>query len=150
MTCEYLREFKKKIETARMVYSGAWRKLIHEKNKKSKISWQCPFKCFHSTSTISYPQSLTYQCLVLRDLDFKKGFHHASSSPLAVSEISKKKFSPAGPGFLKALLINFYYRYLPALVPGMLMFSPAPPIQTQPSGNCFQNAKSIKEYSLLL
>ncbi len=27
-----------------MVYSGAWGKLIHEKNQKSKISWQCPFK----------------------------------------------------------------------------------------------------------
>jgi hypothetical protein len=27
-----------------MVYSGAWEKLIHEKNQKSKISWHCPFK----------------------------------------------------------------------------------------------------------
>jgi hypothetical protein len=27
-----------------MVYSGAWGKLIHKKNKKSKISWHCPFK----------------------------------------------------------------------------------------------------------
>jgi hypothetical protein len=27
-----------------MVYSGAWGKLIHEKNLKSKISWHCPFK----------------------------------------------------------------------------------------------------------
>jgi len=27
-----------------MVYSGAWGKLIHEKNQKSKISWRCPFK----------------------------------------------------------------------------------------------------------
>ncbi len=27
-----------------MVYSGAWVKLIHEKNQKQKISWQCPFK----------------------------------------------------------------------------------------------------------
>ncbi len=26
-----------------MVYSGAWGKLIHEKNQKSKISWHCPF-----------------------------------------------------------------------------------------------------------
>jgi hypothetical protein len=24
-------------------YTGAWGKLIHEKNLKSKISWQCPF-----------------------------------------------------------------------------------------------------------
>jgi hypothetical protein len=27
-----------------MVHSGAWGKLIHEKNQKSKISWHCPFK----------------------------------------------------------------------------------------------------------
>jgi hypothetical protein len=27
-----------------MVYSGAWEKLIHEKNLTSKISWHCPFK----------------------------------------------------------------------------------------------------------
>jgi hypothetical protein len=35
---EYLREFSKKFETALMVYSGAWGKLIHEKNQKQKIS----------------------------------------------------------------------------------------------------------------
>jgi hypothetical protein len=29
-----LREFSKKFETALMVYSGAWGKLIHEKNQK--------------------------------------------------------------------------------------------------------------------
>ncbi len=27
-----------------MVYLGAWGKLIHEKNLKSKIPWHCPFK----------------------------------------------------------------------------------------------------------
>ncbi len=27
-----------------MGYSGAWGKLIHEKNQKQKISWHCPFK----------------------------------------------------------------------------------------------------------
>ncbi len=37
-SCEYLSEFSKKIETALIVYSGAWGKLIHEKNPKSKIS----------------------------------------------------------------------------------------------------------------
>ena len=36
--------FLKKFETALKVYSGAWGKLIHEKNQKSKISWHCPFK----------------------------------------------------------------------------------------------------------
>ncbi len=44
LSCEYLREFSKKLETALMLYSGAWGKLIHEKNQKQKISWHCPFK----------------------------------------------------------------------------------------------------------
>jgi hypothetical protein len=43
LSCEYLRKFSKKFETALMVYSRAWGKLIHEKNQKSKISWHCPF-----------------------------------------------------------------------------------------------------------
>ncbi len=33
----------KKYQTALMGYPGAWGKLIHEKNLKSKISWHCPF-----------------------------------------------------------------------------------------------------------
>ncbi len=33
--------FMKKFETALMVYSEAWGKLIHKKNLKSKISWHC-------------------------------------------------------------------------------------------------------------
>ncbi len=36
-------QISKKIETALMVYSTAWGKLIHEKNQKSKISLHCPF-----------------------------------------------------------------------------------------------------------
>jgi hypothetical protein len=43
LICEYLPEFSKKLETAVLVYSGAWGKLIHEKNQKSKISRHCPF-----------------------------------------------------------------------------------------------------------
>ncbi len=27
-----------------MLFSGAWAKMIHEKNMKQKISWHCPFK----------------------------------------------------------------------------------------------------------
>ncbi len=42
MSCEYHREFSKNFETALMGYSGAWGKLIHEKDLKSKISWHCP------------------------------------------------------------------------------------------------------------
>ncbi len=46
LSLEYLREFSKKFEMALMVYSDAWGKLIHEKNRKSKISWHCPFNLF--------------------------------------------------------------------------------------------------------
>ncbi len=44
LACEYLREFSKKFKTVLMWYSGAGGKLIHEKNRKQKISWHCPFK----------------------------------------------------------------------------------------------------------
>jgi hypothetical protein len=43
-TFEYLREFSYNFEMAPMEYSGAWGKLIHENNLKSKISCQTPFK----------------------------------------------------------------------------------------------------------
>jgi hypothetical protein len=41
---EYLREFSIKFKTAPMEYLGAWGTLIHDKNLKSKISCQTPFK----------------------------------------------------------------------------------------------------------
>ncbi len=44
LSCEYLRKFSKKFETALMVESGAWWKRIHVENLKSKISWHYPFK----------------------------------------------------------------------------------------------------------
>ncbi len=34
----------KKIQMTLMLFSGAWGKMIHEKNLKQKISWHCPFK----------------------------------------------------------------------------------------------------------
>jgi hypothetical protein len=37
LSCEYLREFSKKFETALMVYSGAWGKLIHEKTEVENL-----------------------------------------------------------------------------------------------------------------
>ncbi len=46
LSCEYPWEFSEKFETALMIYSGAWRKLINEKNLKSKILWHCPFKIY--------------------------------------------------------------------------------------------------------
>jgi hypothetical protein len=36
LTCEYLREFSKKFEMTQMLFSGAWGKVIHEKNLKQK------------------------------------------------------------------------------------------------------------------
>jgi hypothetical protein len=33
-----------KFETVLMGYSGAWGRLIHEKNQKQKVSWHFPFK----------------------------------------------------------------------------------------------------------
>ncbi len=44
LSCEYFREFSNKFKPALIGYSGAWGKLIHEKNMKSTISWHCPFK----------------------------------------------------------------------------------------------------------
>ncbi len=38
LTCEYLREFSKKFEMTLMLFSGAWGKVIHDKNLKSKKS----------------------------------------------------------------------------------------------------------------
>jgi hypothetical protein len=38
LTCEYFREFSKKFEMTLVLFSGAWGKVIHEKNLKQKIS----------------------------------------------------------------------------------------------------------------
>jgi hypothetical protein len=38
LTCEYLRKFSEKFEMILMLLSGAWGKVIHEKNLKQKIS----------------------------------------------------------------------------------------------------------------
>jgi hypothetical protein len=46
--------FRKKFETNLMVYSGAWAKLIHEKNQKSKISWHCPLKWLGYLTNVLY------------------------------------------------------------------------------------------------
>jgi hypothetical protein len=37
LTCEYLRKFSKKFEMNLMLLSGAWGKVIYEKNLKQKI-----------------------------------------------------------------------------------------------------------------
>ncbi len=42
LSCEYLREFSKKFETALLIYSGAWGKLIHEKNRSRKSRGTVP------------------------------------------------------------------------------------------------------------
>ncbi len=49
--------FRKKFEMILMLFSGAWGKVIHEKNLKQKISWHCPFNmtksCERALETIS-------------------------------------------------------------------------------------------------
>jgi hypothetical protein len=37
LTCKYLCEFSKKFEIILMSFSGAWGRMIHEKNLKQKI-----------------------------------------------------------------------------------------------------------------
>jgi hypothetical protein len=37
LSCEYLQKFSKKFETALRVHSGAWGKLIHEKNQVENL-----------------------------------------------------------------------------------------------------------------
>jgi hypothetical protein len=38
LTCQYLRKFFKKVETTLLLFSGAWGKMIYEKNLKQKFS----------------------------------------------------------------------------------------------------------------
>ncbi len=54
--------FQNKFETALMGYSGAWEKLIYEKNLESKISWHCHFK---SGASIAIACSNTSDFIVL-------------------------------------------------------------------------------------
>ncbi len=44
LTCEYLRAFSKKFEMILMLLSGAWGKMIHEKNLKQKSRDTVPLK----------------------------------------------------------------------------------------------------------
>jgi hypothetical protein len=62
LTCEYLREFAKNFEMALMLFSGAWTKMIHERNLKQKVSWHCPFKY----NIYYFAGSLTSMRLILR------------------------------------------------------------------------------------
>ncbi len=54
-------KFLNKFETALTRYSGAWGKLIHEKNLKSKILWHCPFKLPFACTTL-YKVKTSYSC----------------------------------------------------------------------------------------
>jgi hypothetical protein len=52
-----------------MVYSGAWGKLINEKNLKSKISWHCPFK-YRKLVIIDKKANYFHICISKKDADF--------------------------------------------------------------------------------
>jgi len=56
---EYLQEFSKKFETALLVYSGAWGKLIHEKNISRKSRGTVPL----STRSDSHNPTIPKLCL---------------------------------------------------------------------------------------
>jgi hypothetical protein len=45
--------FSKNIEITLTLFSGAWGKMIHEKNLKQKISWHCPFQLILSVDVLS-------------------------------------------------------------------------------------------------
>ncbi len=60
MSCEYLREFSKKFETALMIYSRAWRKLIHEKTRSRKSRDNIPLTYVLRKVTLG-PEILVYQ-----------------------------------------------------------------------------------------
>ncbi len=46
----------RKFKMILMLFSGAWGKVIHEKNLKQKISWHCPFKiCLHLAELLCWP-----------------------------------------------------------------------------------------------
>ncbi len=72
LSCEYLREFSGKFETALMVYSGAWGKLIHEKSQKSKISWHCPFNKIHKFSNLEDFHAFIFTDFFSHQFDFPK------------------------------------------------------------------------------
>ncbi len=54
-----------------MVYSGAWRKLIHEKNQKQKISWHCPFNILQVLSDAWDILLLEFSIVQVYDIDFQ-------------------------------------------------------------------------------
>jgi hypothetical protein len=45
-------------------YSGAWGKLIHEKNLNSNISWHCPFKEKDVASLCKFTEALTFNAVI--------------------------------------------------------------------------------------
>ncbi len=52
-TCEYLCEFTKIFEMTLILFSWAWGKMVHEKNMKQKILWDCPFKAVYVFFSVS-------------------------------------------------------------------------------------------------
>ncbi len=54
-----------------MVYSGAWEKLIHEKNQMSKISWHCPFNPTEWLGGVKVEKVWSIAKVILRPLDLR-------------------------------------------------------------------------------
>ncbi len=63
-SCEDLGEFSTKFETALKGNSGAWKKLIHEKNLMSKISWHCNFNGNETNAIVYSPRPAPFLPIV--------------------------------------------------------------------------------------
>ena len=93
-----------------MGYSGAWRKLIHEKNQKQKISWHCPFKNTWATQTCVHLQAGMCKCresansLLFSEMHEIHG-KHTVMQRWGILESSQKCFF-----VVQALINNYIYK----------------------------------------
>jgi hypothetical protein len=68
-----------------MDYSGAGRKLIHEKNQKQKISWHCPFKQLELTVVYNLAAPATV-AMTVRSSQLPLQYKSRSPLPLIFSK----------------------------------------------------------------
>jgi hypothetical protein len=65
---EPLRKFSKKFETALMLYSGAWGKLIHKKTRSRKSCDTVPLNTFHRFSEIRLDTFRAFSMIDVKDV----------------------------------------------------------------------------------
>ena len=90
-----------------MVYSGDWGKLIHEKNKKSKISWHCPFEVNSKAKIYIYVYSTTQRCpyKIIKILQLEGFFHLPPVSLTPVANLSYEYLQEFSKKFETALMV---------------------------------------------